>query len=320
MTQEHTENIQSPEAPPHKNVQGAQREVLYTGKRVKREVQYVRVHNHRTGEFHHDSIAFKTYRRKNAESEWEQDEKTGFSLSENHEGELSKALAFIARCRDHGAPSPSLTSTEAPPDVLQGLQSGSLKERMATLFQAPTPLLQQGQLMLTVATYRKALKGLHQLLKAPDQSAERLFTFFKAYPELLLQSTTVFHTRGLPPHTLGFQHPLTGQQQWVCCGPYQQGPLFQLNAQCSTWIPTEGLNTVLGELTYELRSLMQASTSHPEILVLVGDTADAEQASALALFQQHQRYRFLSYTQLLQQSTAHLKTLQEQLKQSANHP
>lgn len=315
MTQEHTENIQVSETTPsHKNVQGAQREVLYTGKRVKREIQYVRVHNHRTGEFHHDSIALKTYRRKNADSDWEQDDSSGFSLSENHEGELSKALAFVARCR--GESLPTAPAVPSGPEDLTLLSAEALKARMTALLQSPLPPLQQSQLMFTVATYRKALKGLHQLLKAPTQPAERLFTFFKAYPELLLQCTAMFATRGLPPHTLGFKHPLTGQVQWVCCGSYQQGPLFQLNTQCSTWVPTELLNTTLGELSYELRSLSFERT--PEILVLVGDTPDADQASALAVFQQHQRYRVMSYTQLLAQSTAHLKTLQEQLKQSVS--
>lgn len=313
MTQEHTENIQASEPPaPHKNVQGAQREVLYTGKRVKREIQYVRVHNHRTGAFHHDSIALKTYRRKNADSEWEQDESSGFSLSENHEGELSKALAFVARCRGESS---SPTSSATADEHLQLLSAEALKTRMTALLQSPVPALQQSQLMFTVATYRKALKGLHQLLKAPAQPAERLFTFFKAYPELLLQNTASFDTRGLPPHTLGVQHPLTVQRQWVCCGPYQAGALFQLNTQCSTWVPTELLSTTLGELSYELRALSLEQT--PDVLVLVGDTPDAEQANALSVFQQHQRYRVMSYTQLLARSTAHLKTLQEQLKQSA---
>ncbi len=312
MTQEHTENIQNSEpSTPHKNVQGAQREVLYTGKRVKREIQYVRVHNHRTGAFHHDSIALKTYRRKNADSEWEQDESSGFSLSENHEGELSKALAFVARCRGESPTAPSAASAEDLPH----LSAEALKTRMTALLQSPVPALQQSQLMFTVATYRKALKGLHQLLKAPTQPAERLFTFFKAYPELLLQNTASFDTRGLPPHTLGFQHPLTAQCQWVCCGPYQVGALFQLNTQCSTWVPTELLSTTLGELSYELRALSLEQT--PDVLVLVGDTPDAEQANALSVFQQQQRYRVMSYTQLLARSTAHLKNLQEQLKQSA---
>ena len=320
MTQQPTEASSSANSSthsptkPHKNVQGVQREVLYTGKRVQREIQYVRVHNHRTGDFHHDSIALKTYR-KSAKTDWTLDEKASISLSENHDGELTRALEFVARCRGvESETPPAQTSDLTVAEACEHLLQSPLKQSLAELLRLPTQHLQHAQLLWNVATYRKALKGLQHLLKEA-QSSERLFTFFQAYPELLLQSGSPLYTGELPPNTLGYIHPLTRQLQWVVLAPYTQAPLFQLNTQCSTWIPGEVLSTALGELNYELRSLRFEQT--PEILILVGNTADAEQESALALFGQGQRYRLMSYSQLFKQSTRHLKGLQEQLKQLA---
>lgn len=311
MTQEHTENI-------HKNVQGVQREVLYTGKRVQREIQYVRVHNHKTGAFHHDSIALKTYR-KSAKTDWTLDEKSSISLSENHEGELTRAIDFIARCRgnDKAIESPSPTRhSETADQAIDLLSSGPLKQRMAAALQSPPQDLKQAFLLLEVAQYRQALKGFHHLLKQTEQTADQLFAFFKANPELISQTQHTMYTEALPPHSLCFKDPLYDHYTLFHLGAYQaQAPLFELNSNCSAWVPTAALSTTLGELSYELQAL-NLPPSQVSIHVFLGDIAhDIEQQKALALYQQRQNYQIMSYSQLLKQTTQHLKALQERLKQ-----
>jgi hypothetical protein len=317
MTQEHTENI-------HKNVQGVQREVLYTGKRVQREIQYVRVHNHKTGAFHHDSIALKTYR-KSAKTDWKLDEKASISLSENHEGELTRAIDFVSRCRGNiispEPPSPPASSElfhplESANRAVTQLASGPLKQRMAAVLQSPPTDLKQALLLLEVAQYRQAVKNLHHLLKQPLQSAAHLFDFFSAYPELIFQAPHTAYTGNLPPHTLCFKAPFSEHYTLFYLADYRaQEPLFELNHACSAWVPTAALNTALGELSYELQAL-PFSAHELNTHVLLGDIAhDGEQKKALALYQQRQNYRIMDYSGLLKQSTEHLKQLQERLKQ-----
>ncbi len=312
MTQEHTENS-------HKNVQGVQREVLYTGKRVQREIQYVRVHNHKTGAFHHDSIALKTYR-KTAKTDWSLDEKASISLSENHDGELTRAIDFVARCRGHLTEPQTPTSPKAVSETVDQaltlLSSGSLKQRMTTLLQSPSAELKQARLLLEVAQYRRAVKGLHHLLKQSQQSAAQLLDFFSTHPELLFQNSHTAYTGTLPPHTLCFKAPLSEQYTLFYLADYKaQEPLFELNNACSAWVPTAALNTALGELSYELQAIA-LSPAQLSVHVFLGDIgADGEQKKALDLYQQRQNYHITSYSALLSQSTEHLKHLQEQLKQ-----
>lgn len=316
MTQEHTENI-------HKNVQGVQREVLYTGKRVQREIQYVRVHNHKTGAFHHDSIALKTYR-KSAKTDWTLDEKASISLSENHNGELTQALAFVARCRGSlnpsetaaDSPKPSHPETQSPDQAIASLSSGPLKQRMASVLQSPPENLKLAFLLLEVAQYRQALKGFHALLKQPQQSADRLYDFFSRHSELLFQTPHTAYSGQLPPHSLCFKSPLTDEYILFYLADYEaQAPLFELNPTCSAWVPTAALNTALGELSYELQAL-PLPLAQVKVYVFLGDIDhDAEQKKALALYQQRQNYTVVSYSGLLKQSTDYLKQLQERLKQ-----
>ncbi len=298
MTQEQTENIQPTVR--HKNVQNQQKEVLYTGKRVQREIQYVRVHNHRTGEFHHDSVSLKTYR-KSAKSDWTEDETSSISLSDNNDSELTRAIQFIQRCRG-----------ETDGD-LSTLLNGDLKARIVNLMKMPSQDLSQGLQVLKVASYRQSLKDFYKLLKQPQQSADILYHFFGQHPWFLQQGDAHNLHEKLPRHALGYSDPLTEEKRLFVVADHQkESPLFTLNDSCSAWVPTAELSSRLGEITYELHQLNLKLS----VVLLMGDIGeDPEQQSALTIFNQHQQIQVVPYSRILERASQSLKRLQEQLKQ-----
>lgn len=187
------------------DIQGISSMTLYEGPRVKKDIAYTVIKDRNTGEFHHDSITFKTYRKsKNAPPHF--DAKSSFTLSDDKNQELSQALAFIQACRSQhefsdGRHRLHPTSGEMREQIKDLNADQQMQILLETLHQLqlqhhPQELLpplqsldllplQNISLLFHIALCRQVLGQLAHLLKMPDPDPKDLHGLLTQQPWLL---------------------------------------------------------------------------------------------------------------------------------------
>lgn len=75
---------------------------LKDGPQARKEAKYTVIHNRHTGDFHHDVVTIKTYRKR--QGEWREDVEHTVTLSGEGEDEIRKLLEFLLSARSRLAP------------------------------------------------------------------------------------------------------------------------------------------------------------------------------------------------------------------------
>ncbi|MEZ0369874.1 MAG: hypothetical protein ACAI44_12380 [Candidatus Sericytochromatia bacterium] len=175
---------------------------LYEGTRVRHELIYGVVKDRKTGLFHHDYATFKTLRKTKA-TPWKADPKASFTLSEDKQQEVSKALDFLAAARgrpleiaagglDHGRLIAALDGLDAEDRLeiilrlIRDLRTfEEPRQLMALIEQVDAEQLAAATRLFQIAGRRKALREFHRLLKTPDSEPGRFRDQFASHPWLL---------------------------------------------------------------------------------------------------------------------------------------
>lgn len=175
----------------HPDLRRVRSVVLREGPRSKVELSYTVIQNRHTGEFHHDSVTIKTFRK--LAGEWQQDPTKSISLSSDDTDELQTLIDFIKANRSGGVPEQSAdflvigapsegVNLEGLYAFLNGLQDASKADvllqvldnvaanpdMLETLVERATQnpkLFAEAAAALNLATYNSALQQLRDLIE-----------------------------------------------------------------------------------------------------------------------------------------------------------
>lgn len=269
------------------NLGGMASMTLYEGKRVKRAVSYTIINNRQTGEFHHDSVTFKAYKRTKNDAPWE--EKNSLTLANNNDQELTKALDFLNRCRqtptwgDSGEYALYPEETPAPKAAsattsLESQLAASAQEGLKALMGMDKAHFDKLQKLVAIATYREGLERFLELLHQ-RASAGAFFAFFESHLWVLGLG---FHQVQLNPLGLSSCLEAKGSSErltlyWVV----DLDALFEGN------LPSSELNA---HLVQAQDILMQMSSEIPQTpieLKLLGGQIPAEEQAMLQRLNRH---------------------------------
>lgn len=323
-------------------------QTLYEGLRVKHELLYGVVKDRNTGKAHHDYVSFKTLRKTKA-SPWKLDPKASFTLSEDKNQELSRALSFLNETRASTAINSH--SDWSHKDLVQALnqldhadrleiiirllhdlkQSPDSKQIMSLMEHLEANDLRLGQGLFQIAAWRQSLREFHHLLKQVA-SATTLKVFFEQHLWLL----------GLPTCPLVnltelFQNLATPiQGEFILLEPSKNefillgfgdclsdtnlldfDPVYQCWFPCSELTILQGqLNMCLGQLNPLLKKQAQLSDIQIQSHLFIGQSATDQLANqALQDYQQHlKELKIRTYSQVNQQALQLLSYLQQRHK------
>jgi len=193
---------------------------LKVGPRSRKEAAYIIILDRSTGEFHHDAITIKTFKKR--KGAWGEDVEHSITLSSEGEDEIQKLLDFLAAARGGSIPKHSgdFVVVAAPAsntdraalqellnklsasgriDVLANmlenvhLDSGMLSELLDRAAKHPQ-LFAEAAAALNLATYKAAVDELHRMItsksRVPEADfqqllAENPWMFGSEYSELL---------------------------------------------------------------------------------------------------------------------------------------
>ena len=327
--------------------------VLYEGKRVRHELLYGVVNDRKTREFHHDYVSFKTLRKTKIQP-WKLDPKSSFTLSEDKDGELSKALAFLQACRSRRGhfviegdfslaqeqaaelgEQLSHLNVDAKLDLLLQLFAELIDTEPRRLVTALEHLsateLETSTRVYRVAACRKALKEFRRLLKDPDANPKAFKDLLAAHPWFWGEDAADYLAldRILPELArLGMlRQGLDESLEFlVIHSPLQsEHALFSFDPAHQSWFPGPDLNRLLGQTQTWLDQL---DTAYAELLpagqnvrarLLIGHThgETGVEHAILNLNRHLKRIQIQSFDQLDQQAFRILSGLQNNLSQSA---
>ena len=177
--------------------------ILREGPRSRTELKYTRIKSRHTGEFHHDSLTTKSY--KKLKSEWQTEPTKSISLSGGDSDELQRIIDFIRANREGAVPAETndFLVVRAPDDelnlaalgnLLNDLQAGQKVDVLVEVLEnaasspgilhalleraaADPKLFAEAAAALNLATYRAAVNSLRQLIDDPrarEQDFQRL--------------------------------------------------------------------------------------------------------------------------------------------------
>ncbi|SRR6266540_308678 len=193
---------------------------LKVGPRSRKEAAYVIILDRSTGEFHHDAITIKTYKKR--KGAWGEDVEHSITLSSKDEDEIQKLLDFLAAARSGSIPKKSgdfvvvaapasntdraalqellnkLSASgriEVLANVLENVHhdSGMLSELLDRASKHPQ-LFAEAAAALNLATYKAAVDELHRMItskgRVPESDFQKLLVenpwmFGSEYSELL---------------------------------------------------------------------------------------------------------------------------------------
>lgn len=203
----------------HPDLERVRSFTLREGERSKVELTYIAIRSRHTGEYHHDSLTIKSF--KKLKGEWQRDPTKTISLSSDNADELQHVIDFIQANRSGAVPkrSADFLVVDAPPDAtdLEALRAllGSLHDgqkvdvltqvldsmainpsMLDTLVERANQnprLFAEAAAALNLATYNNALQQLQELIERPgvlerDFQAllkENPWMFGSEYSELL---------------------------------------------------------------------------------------------------------------------------------------
>jgi hypothetical protein len=194
--------------------------ILKEGPRSRKQASYVIILDRSTGEYHHDAITIKTFKKR--KGEWGEDVEHSITLSSDGEDEIQKLLDFLAAARSGSIPKASgdfvvvaAPANDADRTALQELlnklsasgridvlanvlenvhhDSGMLSELLNRAAKHPQ-LFAEAAAALNLATYKAAVDELHRMVtstsRVPEAEFQRLLVenpwmFGSEYSELL---------------------------------------------------------------------------------------------------------------------------------------
>ncbi len=326
------------------DVQGISSMTLYEGPRVKKDIAYTVIKDRNTGEFHHDCVTFKTYRKsKNAPPHF--DAKSSFTLSDDKNQELTQALTFIQACRGQhefadGRHQLHPTSVEIREQIKDLNTDQQVQILLETLYQLQAqhnpqellpPLqslelsqLENTALLFHIALCRQVLGQLAHLLKSPPPSQSDLQQLLTTQPWLLgcdfaEKLDTRYYLPEVEPCFELYRSP-TGQmlifEIHTPLEPEQN--LMEYHADADLFYPCPALNLALGQVQKYLSLLAPLEV---QAQIIIGHShQDPQQIEALRIFNSHlKNIVVMPFDQLLNTAKQVLVQKQNLIKQSWNH-
>lgn len=322
------------------DVQGISSMTLYEGPRVKKDIAYTVIKDRNTGEFHHDCVTFKTYRKsKNSPPHF--DAKSSFTLSDDKNQELTQALAFIQACRSQhefsdGRHQLHPTSGEIREQIKDLNTDQQVQILLETLYQLQAqhnpqellpPLqsldlsqLENTALLFQIAHCRQVLGQLAHLLKSPKPSQSDLHSLLSAQPWLLgcenaEKLDTRYYLPEMEPCFELYRSP-TGQivilDIHTPLEPEQH--LMEYHAGADLFYPCAPLNLALGQVQ---RYLSLLAPLEVQAQIIIGHShQDPQQIEALRIFNSHlKNIIVMPFDQILNTAKQVLVQKQNRLKQ-----
>jgi Domain of unknown function (DUF4263) len=185
---------------------------LKDGPQARKEAKYTIIHNRHTGDFHHDAVTIKTYKKR--QSEWREDVEHTVTLSGEGEDEIQKLLEFVLAARSRLAPADvskfilvaapaggldvtalqrslhALSGTDRI-DVIAGIlesvsQDANLLRVLVERASRDPQLFAEAAAALNLATYKQAVDQLKSLIEQGSKVREAEFQ------ELLTENPWMF--------------------------------------------------------------------------------------------------------------------------------
>lgn len=275
----------SPETQP--DLREVRSTVLYDGQRSRKETSYWVIRNRHTGEYHHDQITVKTFRK--TRGALEQLPEKSITLSGDGEDEIQKLVDFIRANRQGAIPSEdgdflviNAPTDQASRDLLQrmlgDLSATGKVEVLLDVLESTTQnpellsvlleraahdpeLFVEAAAALNLATYRKALEKLNTLIVSGERVRESEFQ------ALLTENPWMF---GSEYSELLSRRNLTRdeQQDFVLRRttdnyievieiktPLEGRPLFIYDSSHDCYYPSSELSKALGQVQHYLEQL-----------------------------------------------------------------
>lgn len=321
------------------DVEGISSMTLYEGPRVKKDMAYTIIKDRNTGEFHHDCVTFKTYR-KTKNNPPQLDTKSSFTLSDDKNQELSQALAFLQACRQQHDLEDGRHSLSAQPsdlrgqiknlepdqqiqlllDILQELQTQHPPQELLPSLQArDLAQLANTALLFQIALSRQVLGQFANLLKNPMATQAEFQQLLTSQPWLLgCENAEKLDIRYyLPEFTTEFElyRSATGQIEIfeIQTPLAATQPLFDYDAGADLFFPCLALNQALGQVQKYLSLLAPLDVKAK--IILGHSHQDPQQMEALRIFNSHLKgIEVACFDQLLNGAKQVLAQKQSQLK------
>jgi hypothetical protein len=327
------------------DIQGISSMTLYEGPRVKKEISYTVIKDRKTGEFHHDCISFKTYR-KTKNTPPHLDPKSSFTLSDDKNQELTKALVFMQAARqqhnledgkhklqvevppqDIASQIKGLKAQEQIPLLLELMQAIQTEhhpqELLQTLQGLELPKLENMALIFHIALCRQVLGQFANMLKDPFTTQRAFEQLLQAHPWILgAEYSEPIDVQSLIPDLdseLFIQRLSTGELELLeiktPLDPEQM--LFLLEPAHGVYYPCAELSQSVGLVQ---KYLSQLAPLKVKAKLIIGYTYhDSAQNEALRLFNSHlQQIEVITFDQVLQQAKHTLAYKQHLSKQGWN--
>lgn len=250
---------------------------LYEGTRVRQELIYGVVKDRKTGKFHHDYATFKTYRKSKTQP-WKPDPKASFTLSEDKAQALTQALAFLGSHRPGAAPIAAVSNESGDSlghqELLQAISHLDAEDRLEILLrlirdlladaeprqimglfeQIDSVQLSSAERLFQIASWRKAMRELHRLLRDPVSVPEQFCRHISEHPWLIGHDAS--EPLSLPdvPDGLLFRCPDNWLELVLIRTPLTEHGLFHGDDQHG-WHPIHELSQTLGRAQLLLERL-----------------------------------------------------------------